>query len=103
MDLRALISTETTDVGGALTKETLLKAMERFMRPPEQPPRVSRFYASHAVPYGRVYRMWTTRGELIAYVNRGAVADMPRTKIGYDNIGATLISPAVFGVPVYFE
>lgn len=61
------------------------------------PPRISRFYATHSVPYGRVFRMWTTRGELIAYINRGEVADMRRA-------GPTLDALALLtGIPVVIE
>lgn len=96
-------NSETTDGGGALTEEAFFAMFETLRRQTERPPAVSRFVATHSVPYGRVFRMWTTRGELIAYINRGEVADMPREKIGYDNIGASIVSPAVFGIPVYFE
>jgi hypothetical protein len=61
------------------------------------PPRIYRLYATHSVPYGRVYRMWTTRGDLIAYVNRGQVADMPRAK------GPDLGMSRLVGISVVFE
>jgi hypothetical protein len=61
------------------------------------PPRVARFYAVHSVPYGRVYRMWTTRGELIAYINRGEVADMRRAGPAPDALAL------LTGIPVVFD
>jgi hypothetical protein len=78
----------------------LLETVMAFQRELDaRPPVVSRCYATHAVPYGRVFRMWTTRGDLIAYVNRGEVADMPRAT------PAAGIAPlaSFTGIPVYFE
>lgn len=34
--------------------------------------------AHHSVPYGRVFRYYDTKGRLVAYVNRGQIADLPR-------------------------
>jgi hypothetical protein len=44
------------------------------------PPRPRAFYTSHSVPYGRAYRQWTSRGELIVWISRGEFEDMPRRK-----------------------
>lgn len=78
----------------------VLKKMQALIE--DQPPRCSRIYATHAVPYGRVYRMWTTRGEMIAYINRGEMEDMPRAKPA-PALGLRLLSPALTGIPVVIE
>lgn len=44
------------------------------------PPPIRRIIARHDVPYGRAFRMWNARGELIVYANRGELADLPRAK-----------------------
>lgn len=44
------------------------------------PPRPRCFMASHSVPYGRVFRQWNTRGDLLVWVNRGEIADPARRK-----------------------
>lgn len=44
----------------------------------ELPPRPWCIRASHAVPYGRVFRQWDTRGRLIVWANRGEIEDIPR-------------------------
>jgi hypothetical protein len=78
----------------------LLETVMAFQRELDaRPPVVSRCYATHAVPDGRVFRMWTTRGDLIAYVNRGEVADMPRAT-PEAGIAPWRPSPAS---PCYFE
>jgi hypothetical protein len=66
------------------------------------PPRVSRVIARHDVPYGRVFRMWTTRGDMIAYANRGEIADLPRA-VPEKPGTVQLLPPAFWGVPVYVE
>lgn len=67
----------------------------------DAPPVVSRCIATHSVPYGRVFRMWTTRGELIVYVNRGEVADLPRAKAKPEPFAFE--TTWLFGIPVYVE
>jgi hypothetical protein len=51
------------------------------------PPRPWCIKASHAVPFGRVYRQWDTRGRLIVWANRGEIEDIPcraaTTRDGY--------------------
>lgn len=58
------------------------------------PPRPMAYCASHSVPYGRVFRQWRTDGRMIAWVNRGEVADMERRRA---------LDPfvAVLGTPIY--
>lgn len=63
----------------------------------ELPPYPARIYATHRVPYGRVYRMWTTRGDMIVYANRGEIADLPRAT------GERLGLIGIFGIPVVTE
>lgn len=102
--MSGFFNADTTDAGGKLTEEALFKAMKAIMRSPESPPVVSRFHASHSVPFGRVYRMWTTRGELIAYVNRGLIADLPRAPEPWDFIGvSSMVPPGLLGIPVYYD
>lgn len=86
-------------VGGDLTEAAsfdMLDAMKRQMA--MTPPALRAIFASHAVPYGRVYRMWNTRGEMIAYVNRGEIEDMPRVKVKAPRYG--LAATVIFGTPV---
>jgi hypothetical protein len=35
-------------------------------------------WASHKVPYGKVFRQWDTLGRLWCWCNRGEIADLPR-------------------------
>jgi hypothetical protein len=42
------------------------------------PPRPRCFMAHHAVPYGRCFHQWNTRGELLVWVNAGEIADISR-------------------------
>jgi hypothetical protein len=61
----------------------------------------SRIMASHAVPYGRAYRQWNTRGELLLWVNRGLIADLPRRPA--DRVGVLTGAGALgftAGIPV---
>lgn len=65
------------------------------------PPVAARIRASHAVPYGQVFRQWNTRGALELWVNRGWVADLPRAKhAGIDLAISELVPP---GIPVFNE
>lgn len=68
----------------------------------DQAPPVPRYImASHAVPYGRAYRQWTTRGALIVWVNRGELADLPRVQAYGLNVLVSPLAPAgAFGIPV---
>jgi hypothetical protein len=58
------------------------------------PPAPHSILTSHAVPYGRAYRQWDSKGRLLIWVNRGEVADLPRAAPG------TLGGPPIFGIPV---
>jgi hypothetical protein len=59
------------------------------------PPPVDHIVATHSVPYGKVFRMYNTRGRMVVYVNRGMVADLPRREPSSDL--------PVFGIPVVEE
>lgn len=98
-------NTNTTDAGGNLTEKALRQAWDALWgQRYDAPPRLARVYASHSVPFGRVYRMWTTRGELIAYVNRGEIADLPRAPEPFDfAVVSPLCPPGIIGIPIYFE
>lgn len=55
------------------------KAMSKIIHEAnESAPRCHGFLAHHAVPYGRLYRQWDTKGRLWCWVNKGWIADMPR-------------------------
>ena len=76
----------------------LLREYSRIMA--DAPPRCV-MIARHDVPFGGAFRMWNTRGEMIVYVSRGWIADLPRGKrkaptFGFDT---TLFA----GIPIYFE
>lgn len=75
--------------------------VQRFGHLVADAPVCSRVIATHAVPYGRVFRMWTTRGEMIVYVNRGEIADLPREKAKTRGYG--LQSTFLYGIPVLVE
>lgn len=69
------------------------------------PPRPRAIYTNHSVPFGRVYRQWTSHGDLIIWVNRGEFEDMPRMKTeqiakAFDVPSHLLFSPAIYGIPV---
>jgi hypothetical protein len=69
------------------------------------PPTPRCIMASHLVPYGRVYRQWNTRGELLLWANRGEIADLPRAErasaaFGIDVAVSTLAPADSFGIPV---
>jgi hypothetical protein len=88
--------TPPTRSSSALDALTKMQAQVEAM-----PPRCSRIYAVHSVPYGRVFRMWTTRGEMIAYINRGEMEDVPRVRP--EQLGRSILSPALTGIPVVIE
>lgn len=69
------------------------------------PPRPRYFIARHDVPYGKVYRMWDTRGYMHAYVNRGELHDLVLTHVkgGTEVHGLGVVSPGFFGIPVFME
>lgn len=67
------------------------------------PPVPARIMASHAVPYGRAYRQWNARGDLIVWANRGEIEDMPHVRLkayGMTVAVSDLCPPAAFGIPV---
>jgi hypothetical protein len=76
-----------------------LRSWSRYLK--AVPPPVSRIIARHDVPYGRAFRMWTTRGDLIVYANRGEMHDLPHAPKKSNPLAAYPI--ASFGIPVVFE
>lgn len=70
-----------------------------------RPPVPARIRASHAVPYGDVYRQWNTRGELELWANRGELEDLPRVEAPHPGIDVRVsaIAPPGFGVPIVNE
>lgn len=69
------------------------------------PPRFAYLIARHDVPYGKVFRMWDTRGRLYGYVNRGEVHDLPAAKHGQTSVHGleSIAKPGFFGIPVFLE
>jgi hypothetical protein len=66
------------------------------------PPRPRYFIARHDVPYGRVFKMWDTRGQMHAYINRGQVHDMAVTDYRETPVfRRDLLRPQ--GIPVFLE
>lgn len=60
-----------------------------------------RVMASHAVPYGRVYREWMANGDLVLWANRGEIADLPhRNYYGVDIAVSTMVPSGLYGIPV---
>lgn len=43
------------------------------------PPRPYLIRADHRVPYGQGFKQWDTSGRMVLWVNRGWVADLPRS------------------------
>lgn len=66
------------------------------------PPRPKCFMAHHSVPYGRVYRQWNTKGELLVWVNRGEVADMARYKPNYAIAPNAIDTALLTSIPVFY-
>lgn len=60
---------------------TMMEVSEQFAQwmqaVNDLPPRPRLIRASHLVPYGKAYRYWDTRGDLIVYCNRGELHDLP--------------------------
>lgn len=70
------------------------------------PPQPRAIYTSHSVPWGRVLRQWTTRGDLIVWVSRGEFEDMPRVRPAqiaraFDVPSRLVCPPAIWGIPVH--
>lgn len=70
------------------------------------PPQPRAIYTSHSVPWGRVFRQWTARGDLIVWVSRGEFEDMPRVRPAeiakLFDVPSRLVCPlAIWGIPVY--
>ena len=63
------------------------------------PPAVHAILASHAVPYGRVYRQWDASGNLLVWVNRGEIEDLA-IRSAFSDLWNPIISPALIGIPV---
>lgn len=62
------------------------------------------FIARHDVPYGRVFRMWDTRGFMHAYINRGELHDMRVADYRQTPVfGRDVLGPGLTGVPVFVE
>lgn len=66
------------------------------------PPRPHCVIASHAVPYGRIFRQWDTRGRLLIWANRGEVADIPSRAPGYAIAPGSLDAALLSAIPVVF-
>lgn len=64
------------------------------------PPAPRRIIGHHSVPYGRVFHMWNTHGDMIAYANAGELHDLPRAW-EMDEMKMTL--SRLTGIPVVFE
>lgn len=58
--------------------EDFARLAELIKGPSDAPAPVFRIVASHAVPFGRVFKQYRSDGRLLLWVNRGEVADMPR-------------------------
>lgn len=68
------------------------------------PPRPRYFIARHDVPYGRVFRMWDTRGQMHAYVNRGEIHDMRVADYRETSVlRRDSLDPGITGIPVFLE
>lgn len=63
------------------------------------PPVPRAIVADHRVPYGRAYRLWNTRAELLIYANRGEVEDCPAASRRTTCV-TELCPPGVLGIPV---
>jgi hypothetical protein len=63
------------------------------------PPMPHAVMAHHSVPYSRVFRQWDARGRLLVWVNRGAIADLPRAMPEQCPPGFPMMALA-FGIPV---
>lgn len=70
----------------------------------DAPPPIRCLLASHAVPYGQVYRQWDTNGELFVWVNRGEIADVTSYAARRDDgwaIGANAVDSSMLSaIPV---
>lgn len=66
------------------------------------PPRPHCVIASHAVPYGRIFRQWDTRGRLLIWANRGEFADIPTRTPGYAIAPGSLDASLLSAIPVVF-
>lgn len=99
----ALSGRPEVDTGGTWTgcgdAGDFMVSVEREMEKARRlAPGVYRIIGRHDVPYGRVFRYYDTKGRLIAYCNRGELADLPRAPKGSASNLARL-----FGVPVHVE
>lgn len=65
----------------------------------ERAPRCHGFLAHHAVPYGKLYRQWDTKGRLWCWVNKGWIADMPHAAKKSSWVPGDHISD-IYAVPV---
>lgn len=63
-----------------LTRETFMDLHKIVDEAREAAPVCSGFLAHHAVPYGKIYRQWDTKGRLWCWVNKGWMADLPRAE-----------------------
>lgn len=60
--------------------------------------------ARHDVPYGKLFRMWDTRGQMHAYVNRGQIHDLAYRSYKSTSVHPFgLARPDLTGIPVFEE
>lgn len=90
--------------------DQLLAGLRRMTEIVNASPPVPRcIIARHDVPWGKGYRMWDTRGELVLYVHRGWLYDYAWRRPAPDDrltrrAGREMaLAPALSGIPVVHE
>lgn len=99
-DITRNLRTPRRDVlAGDIAAELCLAAAELS----NDPIPVSAILASHAVPYGKVFRQWFTDGKLRVWVNRGELEDLPRAEHGIEIFNDALLPvvPSWSGLPIH--